>query len=242
MLSFARVGGVLLLLAPLAIIPAQGAAVKIAYVNTGDIVSRAPGTAGAQSTLQRDVTAMDAQVKRMSDSLDVLTDAFNKQQATLVGATRDARLKAITDRQAEYQERFEALRQQAQDREAELMQPILDQIKLVLEEVRQEGGYTMIFDVSQGTAIVAADKNLNISDRVIAKLRTMPAPTIAAPAGAPAKASSPPSAPMSAPAGVRAPGSVTPPPAKRQDSTAKADSIARKKVDTTATKPPLAIR
>ena len=194
------------------------------------------------SRLQRDVAAMEAQAKRMSDSLDVLTASFNKEQATLVGPPRDARLKAITARQAAYQERFQDLQSQAQEREAEVMQPILDQIKLVLEDLRQEGGYTMIFDVSQGGAIVAADKNLNVSDRVLAKLRTMPLPTVVAPASAASKAappSAPAGAPVSAPAGVRAPGSPPPAAAKRPDSTAKADSIARKKVDTSGTgRPP----
>ena len=238
MLSFARVGGALLLLAPFAPLAAQGGSVKIAYVDTRYIVNGAPGTPAAQSRLQRDVTAMDAQVKRMSDSLDVLTTAFNKEQAALAGAARDARLKAITDRQTEYQQRFQDLQQAAQDREAELMQPILDQIKIVLEDVRQEGNYTMIFDVAQGGAIVAADKNLNISDRVLTKLRTMPLPIAADDASAaPAKSAPPTGAPMSAPAGVRGPGSPVVAPAKKADSV-KADSIARKKVDTTATKRP----
>ncbi len=242
MLSFTRAVGALLILAPVAAVSAQGAAVRIAYVDTRVLVNGAPATAAAQAVLQRDVAAMDAQVKRMSDSLDALTGAFNKEQASLVGAARESRLKAITDRQAEYQQRFQDLQQQAQDREAEVMQPILDQIKLVLEDVRQEGNYTMIFDVSQGGAIVAADKNLNINDRVLAKLRTLPVPTIAAPAGASgagaAKAAPPPGAPMSTPAGVRGPGAAAQPPAKRPDSTAKADSAAKKKVDTTATKRP----
>lgn len=249
MLSFARVGGALLMLAPFAPVAAQGGAVKIAYVDTRYIVSGAPGTPAAQSRLQRDVTAMDAQVKRMSDSLDVLTAAFNKEQATLTGPLRDARLKAITDRQGEYQQRFQELQQAAQDREAELMQPILDQIKLVLEDVRQEGNYTMIFDVAQGGAIVAADKNLNISDRVLAKLRTMPLPTAAAaePEAAPAKAAPPTGAPMSTPAGVRGPGAPPAAAPRKADSTTKADStkadsIALKKVDTTATKRPPRLR
>lgn len=226
MLSFARVGGALLLFAPFAPVAAQGGAVKIAYVDTRYIVNGAPGTPAAQTRLQRDVTAMDAQVKRMRDSLDVLTSAFNREQAALAGPARDARLKALTDRQAEYQQRFQELQQSAQDREEELMQPILDQIKIALEDVRQEGNYTIIFDVSQN-GVVAADKNLNISDRVIAKLRTMPIPTAAAavaePAAGPAKSTAPPTAPMSAPAGVRGPGSSTPPPAKKADSTSKAD-------------------
>jgi outer membrane protein len=240
MVSLARLGRVFLCVAPFASLPAQ-APVKIAYVDSRYIVNNAPATPAAQAAYQKDLNAIQAQIQRMSDSLDALTASFNKDQATLVGEKRDARLKTISDRQSEFQAKYQALQQQAQDREAELMQPILDQIKIALEDVRTEMGLTMIFDVSQSGAIVAADKNLNISDRVIAKLRTMPPPTIAtgaAAAGDAKGAKAPVGAPVAAPAGVRGPGTPAGPAGtKRPDSTAKADS-AKKKPDSTATKRP----
>jgi hypothetical protein len=97
-----------------------------------------------------------------------------------------------------------------------MLQPILDQIKLVLEDMRQSMGLTAIFDIGQSATIVAVDKNLNITDRVIAKLRLLPVPTAATKADSPKSAvpapSKPPSGmPISAPAGV---GRPTPPPVK----------------------------
>lgn len=247
MRSFVRAGAALLLLAPMGSLVAQATPVRIAYVDSRYILNSAPGATVAQGILQREVQSMEAQVKRMSDSLDALTSAFNKEQATLVGEKRDARLKAITDRQGEYQQRFQALQAQAQDREEELMQPVLDQVKLVLEDMRVEMGYTMIFDIAQGGAIVAADKNLNISDRVIAKLRGMPVPALLqSAAGAAAKSdpaaskapAAPAGAPVAAPAGVRAPGTPVPAGGKRPDSVAtkKADSTSAKKADSASKK------
>jgi len=58
-----------------------------------------------------------------------------------------------------------------------------------------EGGYSFIFDVAAGTFIVSADKNLDITERVMAKMR-LSAPK-AAPAAKPA-----PAGPTSAPAGI----------------------------------------
>lgn len=230
MVSLSRIGCILALVAPIAAVSAQGAGqVKIAYVDSRYIVSNAPGTPGAQAVYQKELATMDARAKRMSDSLDALTAAFNKEQATLAGEARDTRLKTIRDKQAEYQQRYQAMQQQASAREAELMQPILDQIKIALEDVRTEMGLTMVFDVAQNS-IVAADKNLNISDRVLTKLRSMPLPTMATQApDSPdnAKSTKAPSAgaPIAAPAGVRGPGAPAAPP--------KADTI-RKKPDTTA--------
>ena len=68
------------------------------------------------------------------------------------------------------------------------MQPILDRVKEAIEDMRVEGGYSMIFNADQGSPIVAVDKNLNVTERVLAKLRgttasapTAPKPGCAAP-------------------------------------------------------------
>ena len=239
MFSLARIPVALLLLAPVAFLQAQATAPqKISYVDSRYIVNGAPGTPIAQGMLQREMTGMEAQVKRMSDSLDVLTTAFTKEQATLSGDKRDVRIKAINDRQNEYQQRYQALQQQAQDREAEVMQPILDQVKIALEDVRVEMGLSMILDISQNGVLVAADKNLNVSDRILTKLRTMPMPVFAEKSAAGSKAApgkggaSPSGGPVQGPAGIggKAPvGGKVPP---------KPDSVPPKKPDSTATKKP----
>ena len=76
-----------------------------------------------------------------------------------------------------------------------------------VDDVRASDGLAMIFDIGgQANPIVAMDRNLDLSDKVIARLRTMPATRpVAAPARpAPAPAARP-NGPVSAPAGVRRP-------------------------------------
>ena len=109
-----------------------------------------------------------------------------------------------------------------------MLQPILDQIKLALEDVRVAGGLDAIFDVGQNATIVAVNKNLNLSDRVIARLRVLGAPVIAGPepeaAGRRHGAAKPSGLPVSTPAGIGRP--PTPPvkpdtnPTKKPDPTA----------------------
>lgn len=192
--------------APLAA-QAPVAPAKIAYVDTREIMAAAPGRAEAEAAFQKEVVVMQQQVKRMSDSLNAMVAEFQKVAPTLTQAQREKRQKDLEDKRLEYQERSQALDQQAQSRQAELLQPILDQIKLVLEEVRADGGYTFILDIGQGSSgIVAADKNLNISERVIAKLRTMPAPAVATKKDDKTVEKKPAQgAPLAAPAGVTRP-------------------------------------
>ena len=207
-------GAILSLLILPAAAAAQGSAVKFAYVDTRQLLDKAPGRGDADAQWKKEAQGMQEQVQRMQDSLQTMISAYQKVQATLAQAVRDQREKGIGDKEQEFQTRTQALDLQAQQRQAQLLQPIIDQIKVALEEVRKEDGLTMILDVgSQGNPIVAIDKNLDITDKVLVKLRAMPVPQVVAPAAKPvtpaapgaAKPTPPPAGPVAAPAGAAKP-------------------------------------
>jgi outer membrane protein len=173
---------------------------KFAYIQSSILLDQAPGRAEAEAQFVKETDVYKEQIKRMSDSLNAMVAAFEKRQATLTAAQRDAQGKEIQAKEASYQTRTRELEQKANQRQSELVQPILDRIKLAIEDIRVEGGYSMIFNADQGSPIVALDKNLNVTDRVLSKLRSSPTTAAKPPAtGAPAPA----------PAGVTRP--VTPP-------------------------------
>ena len=174
---------------------------KLAYITSSVLLDQAPGRADAEAQFTRETAGYQEQIKRMSDSLNAMVSAFEKRQASLTAAVRDAQTKELQAKEASYRQRTSELEQKAQARQNELVQPILDRIKLAIEDVRVDGGYSFIFNADQGSPIVALDKNLNVTDRVMAKLRATPVAAAAKPdAGAP----------KPAPSGVTRP--VTPPP------------------------------
>lgn len=169
---------------------------KFAYINSQEILAVAPGRAEAEAQFQREMSTYQQQVKRMGDSLQTMIADYNKQEVVLSPAAKEAKQKLIRDKEAAFQQRTQDLQQQAQQRQMELMQPIMDKISKVLEDIRSENGYTMIFDAGSGAnVVVAADKNLDITQQVIARLK--------ATAGTTAKADTTKSAiPTAAPAGI----------------------------------------
>jgi len=144
--------------------------VKLAFINSQVIIDRAPGAADVQATLDKERNAAMAKMQKMQDSLNTMIEAFQKDQPTMVDSVKTRRTKAIQDKQAEYTQRASEMDAAAQQRQQDLVQPILTQIREVLEKIRDEEGYTVIFDVSQ-PGVVAVDKNLDITDRVIARLK-----------------------------------------------------------------------
>jgi len=167
-------------------LPARAQGVKVAYVQTSVLLDQAPGRAEAEAQFDKETGTYRDQIKRMSDSLNAMVADFQRRQASLAAPARETQAKGIQAKEAEYQRRTQELEQKAQGRQNELVQPILDKVKLAIEEVRAEGGYAMIFNADQGSPIVAVDKSLNVTDRVLAKLKgttaSAPRPSAVAPA------------------------------------------------------------
>ena len=161
---------------------------KLAYIRSSVLLEQAPGRAEAEAQFDKDATGYREQIKRMGDSLNAMVADFEKRQASLTAAARETRGREIQGKEAEYQRRTRELEQRAQQRQGELVQPILDRVKQAIEELRIEGGYSFVFNADQGSGLVAMDKNLDITDRVLTKLRGSTAaarPATGAPAPAP---------------------------------------------------------
>lgn len=173
---------------------------KIGFIRSSVLLDQAPGRAEAEAQFNKDAQVYEAEMKRMSDSLDAMVAAFQKSQATMTAAARDAKQKELQAKNAEYQRRTADLRQKAQQRQGELVQPILDRVKGAIEDVRVEGGYSYILNADEGSSIVAMDKNLDLTEKVLAKLRTSGGtaskPATPAPAGAPSGVTRPQNPPV----------------------------------------------
>ena len=167
----------------------SSAPAKIGYINSAVILQQAPGRAEAEAQFDKEVGVYRLQIQRMDDSLKTMMAAFDKDAAKLDSATRDARGATIRQREAEYQTRARGLDSTMQARQAELVKPIMQRVQTVIETIRAEDGYAVILDVgAQVSVVVAADKKLDLTDRVLARLRAAgPAPvsssTVPQPAG-----------------------------------------------------------
>ena len=179
---------------------AQQPAARIAYVNPQALFDNAPGRAQAESTFKKETESYRAELSRMSDALTKMVSDYQKDEAKLTAADKERRQRAIAAKEDSLRGRQQQLEQQASMRQNELMAPIMESVRKVLEDIRAEDGYAMILSSEPGNSpILAADKNLDITERVVARLRTVAA-TKTAPAAKPAAG-----APANAPSGVTRP-------------------------------------
>lgn len=183
---------------------AAAAPPRIVYIRSQEIIASAPGRAEAEAQFQREMTGYRQQLQRMGDSLNAMVAEYNKQEVILSPAAKESRQKEVRAKEEQFQQRTQQLEQQAQQREAELVRPIMEQINGIIQTIRAEEGYAMVFDAGSASGVVvAADTSLDITVKVIARLKA------AGPVSARTSPGKPAGAPVSQPAGVTRP--KTPP-------------------------------
>jgi outer membrane protein len=182
--------------------PAQASSARIAYVNPQALFENAPGRLEAEAAFRKETESYRTELSRLNDALNQAVSDYQKAEAKLTAADKERRQRAIQAKEDSLRARQTELGQTAERRQNELMAPIMEQVRKVLEDIRAEDGYAMIFSSEPGASpILAADKNLDITERVVARLRTIAATK---PAATPAQ-QKPVGAPASAPSGVTRP-------------------------------------
>jgi outer membrane protein len=181
---------------------APAGAIKIAMVNTQVLMDAAPGLDSAKALLTREGNGFQITLQKMQDSINNLLTKYQKDEPTLSAAVKKTRQEAIQNLENELQAKNIQFQQQFNTRQTEVMAPFQDVVRKVIEDIRIEDGYAMILDHTPGqTPIISADKNLDITDRVVSRLRATSKPVIpAAKPGAP-----------NAPAGATRPPAGRPP-------------------------------
>ena len=150
-------------------VEAQGA-VRIGHVNTEVILTQAPGIPEANAELARLTERADAEVAEMTAELDSLVAAYERNRGALLPNILQARETEITQRQARHQERVDQMSQELQQLRVTVLAPIVNEMTAMIEAIREEGGYHLIFEMA-GSEMTVADPSLDITDQVLARMQ-----------------------------------------------------------------------
>lgn len=167
------IAGTLLLLAT---IPAGAAAqdgpLRIAYVDSDQIIKQAPGYEEASQEFNRTAESWQDSLEQKRSRLQELFEEYRRQEAVLSDAERTEKQQEILqleqETQSYFQEKF-GPQGAAEAKQAELMRPIIERVNQAIENVRSEQGYSLIFDL-QAPGLVAGDPALNITDAVVRRM------------------------------------------------------------------------
>jgi outer membrane protein len=158
------------LLAVAAPATAQQAQQKFAYLDSRRILQEAPGAQEARTAIEQEMRSFQQRLESLQDSLQKVIEDYQSRSLTLAPDVRRSEEQRIAAKQRELEAQAEQLRLDANRKQNDLMQPVMDRVEQAIETVRKEGGYAMVFDAASG-AFVSADTTLDLTTQVINRLK-----------------------------------------------------------------------
>jgi outer membrane protein len=193
-----------------ALVPAAAhaqATPKLGYVDVAIVMEQVPGRQQAQQQFEQEANGIRSELQRLNDSLQTLVGNYQRVASTLTAAQRTTREQDLQRRQQEFAQRAQQLQERGSQREQELANRFESLVREAINDIRTTGGYAMIFASGPNSAMLAADRSLDVTDQVLARMRTIAASRPATAGGAPAQPQAAPAtgAPVAAPAGAARP-------------------------------------
>lgn len=154
----------------LSISPALGqdgppAGTTFVYLNSADIIQSTPGSVEAQRTFEREIADMRTELQTQATAVDSLLRDYQRQEALLSPQAKEQKQVEIRSLQSQLEARRAEMEISAGQRQQDLLRPILERVSGVIEAIRGERNYAMVFDIST-EGVVAADPSLDITDLV----------------------------------------------------------------------------
>lgn len=156
--------------------PGATAPTRIAFVNVGVALRAMPGWAQAESLFVKERDVAGQELQAMQVALDSAASTFQQQSPMLSPTNRTTRQRELQQQQERLQARYDEIQQAMGQREQELLSPMQERLTAIIDGIRAEGTYAVIFDIGAQTSgmVVSMDRSLDITARVLQRIAQSP--------------------------------------------------------------------
>lgn len=144
----------------------------IAYIDTDKIMSESKDTQEAQKMFANEQMVWDNQIAELDSEIEKLTNDYENKKMILTESGKmeaeDKIEELVNSRQSLVQEIF-GENGKAVQKNQELLEPILNKLKGVIEQIAIEDNYSIILDTSSG-GVLYGKPGLDITEQVIQEL------------------------------------------------------------------------
>lgn len=146
----------LTMLLPLMFIGGMVQAQKIGHIRMDELVQLMPETKAAKTEIEAYAQKLDADFQEMQQELMTKANEYRQKEADMTKLNRETKMQELQS----LQERIEAYQQSAsldlQQKQEELLNPIIEKAEKAIQEVCVEGGYSYVLDSSRSKGVVLA--------------------------------------------------------------------------------------
>ena len=138
---------------------------KIGHINSQELLSLMPERTTAETSLQDYAKGLESQLTSMQTEYQSIVENYQNNEGSYDDLTKQDKIAEIQS----LQERLTTFQQSAQSslqqKEQELLQPILEKAQNAIDAVADKGKYTYILDSSAGLILYSKDSE-DILDKV----------------------------------------------------------------------------
>jgi outer membrane protein len=151
------------------------ASTNIAYIDTDKVMLESEDTREAQQLFQSEQQAWQEEIQELDSEIQRLQDDFRKKELILTESGKEeakARIDNLLSEREEKVNRIFGEGGQAMQKNAELLEPILDKLQNVIKEISTEQNIDIVLEASTG-GILYAVPALDITDEVIERMNRL---------------------------------------------------------------------
>ena len=142
---------------------------KLGYIDSNELLDMMPGKDSIQKVLQDYGKTLQSQLQSMYQEYQNKLAEYQANvntMSTIIKQTKEKELGDMENRIQDFQQQADT---DLQNKQAELIQPLINRARKAIEEVARENGYTYIFDAGTGS-LLFYEKGDNILPLVKQKL------------------------------------------------------------------------
>lgn len=144
--------------------------VKLGHINTQELLAVLPQKLAAEEELKAHAAQLEQFQKSIEDELNQKYEAYLTERESyndLVKATKEKDLQDLQQRLSTYNQ---TAQQDLQQKEGELIQPIIEMVKEAIDAVGKENNFLYIFDTASGNLLFMSSQSVDITPLVRQKL------------------------------------------------------------------------
>ena len=143
---------------------------KFGHIDSQELLLLMPERKTAETEVQNFAKSLESQLGSMTVEYQESVQEYQANEATYTDLVKQDKVAEITGLEQRIQTFQQNAQQSLQEKEQELLEPILSKARKAIEDVATEGGFIYIFDKSQGSILYAKESE-NILPLVIKKLK-----------------------------------------------------------------------
>ncbi|MCF7920688.1 MAG: OmpH family outer membrane protein [Candidatus Cloacimonetes bacterium] len=151
---------------------AMGETLKLAYIDTDRVMKECQDTQEAQQLFQSEQLSWNEEIQGFDTEIQRLNDEYEQKKLILTESGKTEAKNKIKDLMARRDQRVNEVFGDgglAMQKNAELLEPILNDLREVIEKISTDENIDVVFDASTGGILYAVPR-LDITDQVIEEM------------------------------------------------------------------------